>query len=545
MECSLSVELGTLARAPAAHNPGDIMLCMSWKREVDEIQRRRELAAELGGADAVAAQHAKGRLTVRERIAALVDDGSFREHGAIAGQSETDAEGRLKSFQPANVVTGIARIDGRPVVIGGDDFTIRGAAYSAAGLRKGQYADELAIRRRVPLIRLLEGGGASVAGTTGVRGRSGYDMVSPPPLNLLCVEALASVPTVCAALGPVAGFPAARLVASHFSIMTRDTAQVLVGGPALVERALGETATKEELGGWQVHLRSGVVDNVADDEADVWRQMRVFLSYLPANVWETPPVLDSDDPPSRAEEELLSIVPRNRRRAYDMRRLIGLVVDRGSLFEKTPLYGRSQITGLARVRGQPVGVLANDPHHLGGSMSADGAQKVRRFVELCDAFSLPIVSFVDEPGFMIGTEAERAGTIRHGMSAMFAVLQTEVPWLAVVVRRAFGVALGIHLGRGCAVLAWPSAESGALPVEGGVALAFGREIAEAPDPDARRRELEDELAAAQSVFPRAEDFGVHHLIDPRETRAHLCSWIDEIQGQLRLRRAPRTYTMRP
>src|SRR5215468_7934528 len=233
---------------------------MSWKPESDEIERRRAAAREQGGADAVARQHARGRLTVRERIDALVDAGSFREHGEVAGQLGTGSDGR-DVFTPANVVVGTARIDGRPVVLAGDDFTIRGGSYSPAGLRKGIYADELAVRRRVPLVRLLEGGGASVAGATGVRGRSGYDWVAASPLNFLCMEALATVPVVCAALGPVAGFPAARLVASNLSIMTRS-AQVLTGGPALVERATGRSITKEELGGAQVHLRSGVVDNV-------------------------------------------------------------------------------------------------------------------------------------------------------------------------------------------------------------------------------------------------------------------------------------------
>ncbi len=517
---------------------------MSWKPEADEIERRRRAAAEHGGAEAVARHRASGRQPVRERIAALVDPDSFQEHGAVAGVSG-DVGGRAGAFTPANVVCGTAQIGGRPCVVGGDDFTIRGGAYSSAGLRKGQHADALAIQRRIPLIRLLEGGGATIRGATGVPGRSGYDWTAPSPLNLLSLQAFDSVPVVCAALGPVAGFPAARLVASHFSVMTRDTAQVLTGGPALVERATGEAHTKEELGGAQVHLRSGVVLNEAVDEDDVWGQIRTFLSYLPLNVWERPPVASCDDPIDRREEELLSIVPRERRRAYKVRRVIELLVDRGSFFEMGALYGRSQVTGFARVSGQPVGILANDCYLDGGSMTATGAQKVRRFVELCDGFHLPIVSLVDEPGFAIGSAAERAGTIRYGMEAMFAALQTEVPWLAVVLRRAFGVAAGIHLGPQATVVAWPSAQSGSMPVEGGVALAYGREIREAPDPDARRRELEEELAAAQSVFPRAEDFGVHHLIDPRDTRPLLCGWIEEIQTQLRALTGPRRYGPRP
>jgi acetyl-CoA carboxylase carboxyltransferase component len=520
---------------------------VSWKPESDEIERRRARAREQGGADAVERQHERGRLAVRERIDALADPGSFREHGELAGVAETDAEGRATSFTPANVVVGTATLDGRPVVIGGDDFTIRGGSYSPAGLRKGIYADELAVRRRIPVVRLLEGGGASIAGAGAVRGRSGYDWTQSSPLNLACMEALATVPVACAALGPVAGFPAARLVASHFALMTRDTAQVLTGGPALVARATGRSVSKEELGAAAVHEKSGVVDNVAADEADAFRQIRAFLSYLPSNAGEGPPALACDDPASRAEEELLSIVPRERRRAYKVRRVIEHAVDRGSFFELGARHGRSQVTGFARLGGRPAGILANDCVHDGGSMTAAGARKVRRFVETCDLFHLPIVSLVDEPGFAIGPEAEQAATIRFGMEAMFAALQTEVPWCAVMLRRAFGVALGIHLGPAPTVIAWPSAQSGSMPVEGGVELAFGREIRAAADPEARRRELEQEMAAAQSVFPRAEDFGVHFLIDPRETRAALCAWMQEIGPQLRAlpARAPRRYGPRP
>ncbi len=518
---------------------------MSWQDEADEIEARRRAARELGGKEAVERQHARGRLTVRERIERLVDAESFHEAGETAGDAERDEAGRLTSFRPTNFVAGTALLGGRPAVVAGDDFTIAGGAYSPASLKKTQYADGLAIRRRIPLVRLIEGGGASVSGAYGSRGRSGYDLTAPPPMNVLAMEALATVPVACAALGPCAGFPAARLAASHFSVMTKDTAVVLTGGPDLVERATGKRLSKEELGGAKVHTKSGVVDNVAEDEDDALRQIRAFLSYLPPSVWELPPVVPCDDPRERMEEPLLGIIPRERRKPYKVRRVIQLVLDRGSFFELAAGYGRTQVTGLARVAGQPVGVIANDPMIYAGGMSADGARKLRRFVETCDAFHLPIVSFVDEPGFLIGPEAEAAGTIRYGMEALFAVLQSRVPWLAVVLRKSFGVAQGIHYGPGATVVAWPSMMSGALPVESGVQLAFKKEIERAPDPEARRRELEDEMFAAQSVFPRAEEFGVHELIDPRRTRPVLCQWLDEIQPELRHLPGPRAYTMRP
>lgn len=518
---------------------------MSWEREVEEIRRRREMAAAHGGEEAVAKQHARGRQTVRERIDALVDADSFREQGSVTGVSEQDADGALRHFTPANAVIGTAKLDGRTVVVCGDDFTLRGAAYSSAGMRKAEYADVLATRRRVPIIRMLEAGGASVSGITGVKGRSGYDFVGDATSNRRLVAARSEVPMVGAALGPVAGYAAARLVASHFSIMLREGAQVLTGGPVLVKRATGEDLSKEELGGAQVHGSSSVVDNLAEDEADVWRQTRAFLSYLPSNVWEPAPVQACDDPRDRAERALLSAVPLESRRPYKMRRVIGWVVDRDSFFEITPGYGRTQITGFARIAGHPVGVFANDPYVYGGSMTATGAQKVRRFIELCDGFHLPIVSLMDEPGFMIGSQAEKDATIRYGMEAMFAAQQSRVPWFTVILRKSFGVAAGIHLGPNGLVMAWPSAQSGSMPLEGGVALAHWREIEAAEDPDARRSEIEAEYASAQSVFPRAEDFGVHDLIDPRETRARMADWVEEIQPQLAGQCGPKHYTARP
>jgi acetyl-CoA carboxylase carboxyltransferase component len=518
---------------------------VSWKPEVDGIEQRRRLAAEHGGPEAVAKQHELGRLTIRERIDGLVDADSFRETGPIAGQSEIGDDGELRSFSPANYVLGLARIDGRPCVVGGEDFTQRGGSPSPAGLRKSVYAEDLACRYRLPLVRFLQGGGGSVTGTRGKEPRAAGDPVYAPHRFRSIAEAMATAPVVSAAVGAVAGFPAARLVASHLALMTRHTAQVLIAGPAVVERALGETPSKEELGGAQVHMRSGVVDNVVEDEAEVFQTIRRFLSYLPTHVWELPPRTESTDDRDRTEEELLSIVPRNRRRVYDMRRLLELVLDRDSFFEMTRAYGRSQITGLARLNGLPVGVLANDARYYGGAMTAAGSRKLRRFVDLCDSFHLPVLSFVDEPGFMIGSEAERSATIRFGTEALFAVVQSTVPWASVIVRKTYGVAAAAHFGPEAYVLAWPSAEGGALPIEGGVAVAFRREIEAAPDPDARRRELEEAFAAGRTPFPRAESFSLHDLIDPRRTRPALCDWIDWIQPRLREHLGPRRHAIRP
>jgi len=501
---------------------------MSWREEVEGIEERRAQAKSLGGEDAVARQHERGRLTIRERIDALADTDSFREEGPIAGHSERNEKGELVSFTPGNYVLGTAKLDGRLVVVGGEDFTQRGGSPTPAGLRKSVYAEDLALRYRLPLVRFLEGGGGSVVGPKG-KGDGPRMMGDPVYVTSRfksIADVLTTVPVVSAAMGAVAGLPAARLAASHFSIMTRDTSQVLIAGPAVVERALGEKKTKDELGGPKVHMKSGVVDNLATDEQDVMRLVGQFLSYLPSNALQLPARNEPVDDIDRCEEGLLEIVPRERRKVYKMRKIVEAVLDEGSFFELTPMYGRSQITGLARLNGWPVGIFANDPHIYGGAMTADGCQKVTRFIQFCDTFHLPIVSFVDEPGFMIGSESEAAGTIRYGVEAICATVRSTVPWASVIVRKTFGVAAAAHFGPQGEVYAWPSAEAGALPIEGGVAVAFRKELAEAEDPEALRQELEQRLLRGRNPYARAESFGVHDLIDPRRTRPMLCRWIE-------------------
>ena len=514
---------------------------MSWKPEADEIHRRRALALGQGGPEAIDRQHNKGRLTIRERIDALVDPGSFEEIGRGAGEGVRGEDGRLESFTPANFILGFARVAGRRIVVGGEDFTLKGGSPSAAGYRKSVYTEDVALQYRVPLVRLHEGAGGSVGGNANTLPAPVFERARFRSV----AECLATVPVATGAMGAVAGLPAGRLVSAHFSAMSTTTAQVLTAGPAVVERAMGEKATKEELGGAKVHTRNGTVDNAAEDEPGVIDQIRRWLGYLPDNIWSLPPVMSCDDPVDRQEEALLEIVPRDRRRALDMRKLLGLVLDRGSFFEVGRGYGRSQITGLARVNGHPVGVWANDGKYLAGSMTADGAMKARRFLELCQTFHLPILSFVDEPGFMIGSQAEREATIRHGANVALTATMVTVPWCSVMVRRSFGVAQVAHYGPDGEVYAWPSAEQGPLPVEGGVAVAYHREIAAAPDPDARRRELEEMLAAKQSMFPRAEAFSVHELIDPRETRPMLARWIDRVAPLLDALKGPSAFTLRP
>jgi len=517
---------------------------MSWDAEIKELARRRFLAKQQGGAEGIAKQHAKGRLTIRERIDAILDDGSFREHGQATASPVYDDKDELLEYAPANYVVGFGKIDQRRIVVGGEDFTLKGGSPNAAGLRKSVYAEHLAVQYRVPLVRLLEGGGGSVKGSSKKGGTVGEPVFTEPRFKIIA-DALGEVPVVSGALGAVAGFPAGRLVASHFSVMTRHTAQILIGGPALVERALGVKMTKDELGGAQVHAASGIVDNLAEDEYDAFAQIRRYLSYLPGSIYQRTPRYANDDPVDRMEQALLDIVPRESNAPFDMRMIVNLVMDKGSFFEIGADYGPSQICGLALLDGQPVGVLANDCRFYAGAMTAEAAQKYRRFVETCDTFHVPIVNFVDQPGFMIGAESEQAGTIRYGMAAVAAAAQSTIPWAVIQVHKGFGVATAAHYAPGNYVLAWPSVESGALPLEGGVAVAFHREIAAAEDPDQKRREYEELLREGRSPFPRAESFAVHELIDPRETRPMLCEWVDWIQPQLETLVGPVRFGIRP
>lgn len=518
---------------------------MSWEKEVEEISLRRELSKGQGGPDAIAGHHSKGRLTIRERIDTLVAAGTFEEHGEGAGFADLDDKGQITGFTPANYVVGFGDVGGRRVAVGGEDFTLKGGSPNGAGLRKSVYAEELAVQFRVPLVRMLEGGGGSVAGSGGPRPTTVGSPVYAEPRFAIIAKAMNEVPVVSGAMGPVAGFPAGRLVASHFSVMVKETSQVMVGGPALVERALGVSLTKEELGGWRVQTRSGIVNNVADTEADAIRQMQQFLSYMPQSIWELPPRRDCSDSPERAEQALLDIVPRDRRIPFEMRDVIRHVVDQDSFFEISPFYGLGQITGLARLNGAVVGIIANDCKHFAGAMTADGSQKAKTMMELCDTFHIPIVNFLDEPGFMIGPDSEQAATIRYGMSAVAAAVQSTVPWATIAVHKSFGVASAAHFAPNTYKLAWPSYEMGALPVEGGVAVAFHREIASAEKPEEKRRELEEMLRQNRSPFPMMESFAVHELIDPRQTRAKLCRWVDWIEPLLNELKGPVSWGMRP
>ncbi len=512
-----------------------------------ELSQRHAYAEAMGGPYAVARHRANGKLTIRERIRTLADEGSFQEIGKLTGQGSY-ADGRLTGLTPAPYVMGLAQIDGRDVAIGGEDFTIRGGA-SWSGDRKkggqGGFVEDLALHYRMPLVNLVDGAGGSV----GAQRKRGHTVFPGVHGFETSVDLLGTVPVVSAVLGSAAGGPAGRAILSHWSVMTPGSGHIFAAGPPVVERSLGQKITKEELGGARVAVeQAGLVDNVAPDEHACFAMVRRYLSYMPRNVWELPPAIDATDPPWRREERLASIVPRDRRRAYDMRQLLTLVADQESLFEIQPTYGRALITSLGRLNGKVAGFIANNPRHYGGAMDVQAARKQTHFIELCDTFHIPLVFLVDVPGFMVGRDAEAAGTLREGMRSVYTALQASVPMITVVIRKCYGMAgMATTDKRGIGLkLAWPSAEWGSLPLEGGVAAAFRREIADAPHPALREREIEAELRALSSPFRTAEAFGVEDIIDPRDTRRYLCRFIDAVQPRLRTELGPKArYGVRP
>jgi acetyl-CoA carboxylase carboxyltransferase component len=481
----------------------------------------------MGGVDKVKRQHDQGRLTVRERIDRLIDPGSFHEVGAVSGIGAYDAHGQLTDLTPANCVFGRARIDGRTVVVVGDDFTVRGGSADASIHTKPQMAEEMAHDLRLPIIRVIEGsGGGGSVKTIETKGAANLPGgVDGTKWYWYTLANMAQVPVVALGLGSVAGLGAARLAASHYSIMTKSSA-MFVAGPPVVAR-LGQDLSKQELGGADIQTRAGAIDHAVDTEDEAFACARRFLSYLPSSVYDLPPTIACDDDPERADEFLLKAIPRNRRQVYKMRPIIELLVDRGSFFELGSQFGRPIIAGLARLQGRAVLLLAGDPYHYGGSWTADACQKVVRFVDLAETFHLPVVYLMDCPGFMIGLEAEKSATIRHGVRAMAAVNQSTVPWCTIIVRNCFGVAGVVHqpANRYSMRYAWPSAYWGSLPLEGGIEAAYRADLDAAGDRDAKMREIEDRLNKLRSPFRSAEKFWVEEIIDPRKSRSLLCDFV--------------------
>jgi acetyl/propionyl-CoA carboxylase alpha subunit/acetyl-CoA carboxylase carboxyltransferase component len=532
----------------------------SWAPTMAEVKALQAIAHARFDPDSkdpgVVRQRNRGKLTCRERIDMLLDGGSFREVGSLTGFPSYDDEGRVADFTPANHVGGWGKIEGRLGIVCADDFTSRGGHSDGAIGAKSTYLDRLSIEFNCASIRLLDGssGGGSVASMVPAQHKEGEShaqessgaikagrprvtggggsFLTPHLGSAMFAKQLAQVPVVNVLLGSVVGIGAAKAVLGHFSVMVRDIAQLFVAGPPVVAHAVGYDVTKEELGGWHIHCRNGSVDNLAESEADAIAQTKRFLSYLPSSVFEAPPVLPptASDPADRRDEELFTLIPRKRTTTFDMRRAIRLMADKGSFFEIGPLWGTDQIVGFCRFNGHPMGVLASDSRHInGGAMTADGCDKLRRHIDLCDLFHIPMLNLIDNPGFAVGIEHETTGTIRKGGEWMIAFAQIEAPIFTVIMRRSFGVAgnnFATPLSHASARVCWPSADVGGIPPEGGIEAAYKRQLAEAADPAALRAEINARIESARGPVGPLNKFQMEEMIDPRDTRRYICEWLE-------------------
>ena len=552
-----------------------------WEKVLEEVTLLQQFAKQrlaAGSNDSgVVRQRSRGKLTCRERIELLLDEGSFREVGSVAGFASYDEAGTITGFTPANSVGGWGKIHKRSVVVCADDFTSRGGHADGAIAAKSGYLDRLATEMRMPSIRLLDGssGGGSVAamvpaqrkeGESSARESSGAIKAGRPRVaggggsylpghlgSTMYTEQLATIPVVNLLLGSVVGIGAAKAVLGHFSVMVRDIAQLFVAGPPVVSHAMGYDITKEELGGWHIHCTNGSVDNLAESEEEAMEMTRTFLSYLPSNVYEVPPVhaARASDAIDRREEELATLIARKRTTTFDIRQAIRLMADRDSFFEVGPLWGTDQVAGFVRFNGYPLGVIASDSQHAnGGALTADGCDKLTRHLDLCDLFHLPLLNLVDNPGFAVGLEHERTGTIRKGAEWMIAFAQIRVPIFTVLMRRSFGVAGNNYAtprSEPSMRVTWPAADVGGIPPEGGIEAAYKRQLAEAADPVAFRAELNARIESVRGPLGPLNKFQIEEMIDPRDTRRYICEWVEtayQIVSQP-TRLVPRALQFRP
>lgn len=515
---------------------------MSWKPSIEELRARERLAEEMGGEERVARQRSQGKLTVRERIAFLADPGTFHEIGKTAGKAEYGPDGEVTSFLPATMVFGRAELDGRPAVILGDDFTVRGGASDASIAGKMLMAEQMAHEYGLPIVRMIDGtgGGGSVKSLEA----NPRTYIPTTPAWEWIVDNMARSPVVSLALGPCAGLGAGRVAASHFSVMVRGLSQVFVAGPP-VARAIGEEIDKEGLGGWEIQAKNGTVDNVVDSEGEAFAAAKRFLSYLPSNADELPKRIEPRDDPERREDFLIDIVPKDGKTPYKPRRIIDAVFDKASFFEIGEYWGRPVVTGLARMDGYPVAVIAGDPFFMDGAWTADACEKIIRLVDLAETFHLPIIHLVDCPGFAVGVKHERAGVTRMGVRVMAAMYQASVPICPVVIRKAYGLAGSAMFNptrtrwRYC----WPSGDWGSLPMAGGIEAAYKRQLEASADPEKELKELYAKFEAMRSPFRTADAFIAEEIIDPRDTRPLLCEFAHHAYRVLKP--GPRSFGMRP
>lgn len=492
-----------------------------------ELEARRHKALEMGGAHAVDRQHEAGKLTARERLAILLDAGSFEEIG-IHASAPPHPDLANKPTPADAVVTGFGTIAGRTVAVAAYDFTVIAGTIGTVGERKVARMRDLALKHRVPLIWLLDSAGARVqeiassefAGT----GKLFFDQVMMSGV----------VPQVAAVMGPCAAGTAYIPALADVVFMVKGTSSMALAGPPLVKAVTGEDTTPEELGGSKVHCDvSGVADREFEDDHSCLQGIRDYLSHFP-QAFDGPASLAPAEAPAGSADDLLAIVPTDPRRPYDMHKVLELVVDGGRLFELKPRFGPTLITALARLDGRPVGIVASQPRQLAGILNNDASDKAARFITLCDAFGIPLCFFQDVPGFMVGTKVEREGIIRHGAKMLYAVSMATVPKVTVVVRKAYGAGYYVMCGSGYApdrIVAWPGAEISLMGPEGAANIVYRKQIEASDDPAGERARRVEQFRDLISPYIAAENGLIDDVIDPRETRDVLIRALREAAGK--------------
>jgi acetyl-CoA carboxylase carboxyltransferase component len=495
----------------------------------EDLRVRREQIKLGGGEEKIAAQHARDKLTARERLALLIDEGTFVELG-LHGRPHFSQRAMEGKDAPADgVITGYGKVNGRLTAVAAYDFTVMAGSMGMTGELKVSRLRELALSKRIPLVWLLDSAGARIQEAVGsLFAGSGH---------LFREEVVMSgvIPLVAALMGPCAAGTAYIPGLADFVPMVKGRGSMALAGPHLVRAAVGEDVTQEELGGSRVHCRkSGVGDLEVADDPECIERIKQYLSYFPQNCEEPPPVMATDDPIDRGDEELLDVLPDSNRKPYDMYEVIRRIVDRGEYFDLKPQFAKTIITCLARFGGRPAGIVANQPRQLGGILDNDSADKAARFINLCNAYGIPLVYLMDVPGFMVGTKVEEAGIIRHGAKMLYATANATVPKITVVLRKAYGAGYYVMCGRAYEpdlIVAWPSAEISVMGAEGAVEIIFRKQVESSDDPEATKRQLIENFRKIIDVYVAAGNDMIDDVIDPRETRATICRALEMSAGK--------------